>query len=125
MLISNWSILAMACFILIVILALCWFLVFDIYEVRYSVIHGEDRTVTIEAIPMNNSGMRVPFRNVECEYFIIGNKNDFNVVSSEINKGIIAIKLLGNEGTLKVEAKPVYSLWTNKIEIPLNNPEEL
>jgi len=110
---------------LIVISALSWFLVFDIYEVRYSVTHGPDRSVLIEAIPMSYSGARVPLRKVYCKYFIENAKNACNIISEDCSKGILVIELLATRGILEIEAKPVYSLWTNKIKIPLNNPEEL
>lgn len=125
LIVSEWQILLLIVFIFIVISALSWFLVFDIYEVRYSVTHGPERSVLIEAIPLSYSGARVPFRKVYCKYFIDDTENACNIISENNNNGILIIELLGKTGVLEIEAKPVYSLWTNKIKIPLNNPEEL
>jgi hypothetical protein len=97
-----------------------WFYLFNIYEVKISVIpeskilKSNDR-IEINIIPLNSFGTKALWRSVNADYEIIEGEDLVNM--KRISESAIEISSKGPKGNVVVLVTPSIGLFSSKISI--------
>ena len=96
--------------------------IFNVYEVTYSVIprnlYADSKsTVTISIKPVNAFGWKTPFRNATANLIIKNGKELIDILSEDINKGILILRAKNKQGKIIVYIKSDYALLPSTLEI--------
>lgn len=108
---------------LIVALAVYYY-VFNIFDVTVKVFPADlysdvSSKVTIEVIPVNALGKRVPFRMVNAEIEIVQGKELVEILTYKPERGILVLRSNEKPGVVEVIIKSKYSLLPMEVEIPV------
>ncbi len=108
--------------IFLFIVLIVYYYIFNIYETTVKIIPenlvtSADSKVTIELIPVNALGSRVPYRQASAEFMIRKGKDLINNIENDQGKGKLTLLLKGITGTITIIIKSNFSLLPNEIDI--------
>ena len=108
--------------ILLIIFFSGYYYFFNIFETVIRVnpqnLYADNHSATtIEVIPINALGMKVPFRNVPADFEIREGKQLVDIISENKNEGVIKLKAKSNTGTVVIYVRSKYSLLPSLVEI--------
>ncbi|NUN10340.1 MAG: hypothetical protein HUU54_14295 [Ignavibacteriaceae bacterium] len=113
-------------YILIILIPVLAFLVynyvFNIYEVDYKTtdtkIYADGAsTFTIEVVPVNGLGFKVPFRNVRTVFTFERGKELIDVILEDRENGKLVIRSQQKTGEVEIIVKPEKSLFPTKFVV--------
>ena len=113
-------IISLALFIFVSIIVFIWFYLFNIYEVKISVIpeskilKSNDR-IEIKAIPLNSFGTKAILRSITAKFEIIEGKDLVDIKRN--HEGSITVFSKGEKGNVVILVTPSVGLFPSKVKI--------
>jgi len=113
-------------YLILILLPLVAFLVynyiFNVYEVDYrtsdnKIFADGTSTFSIEVIPINGLGSKVPFRQAEAKFEIVKGSELVEIIKSDTANGVLIIKALNKTGEVEILVRPKLSLLPTKFVV--------
>ncbi len=120
----TYRIVLISLIIFLIIALAVYYYVFNIFDVTVKVFPADlysdvSSKVTIEVIPVNALGKRVPFRTVNAEIEITQGKELVKILTYKPERGILVLRSNEKPGVVEVIIKSKYSLLPIEVEIPV------